>query len=530
MRVAVIGSGPAGVACAKALVRRGLKVTVLDAGETVDEPRLAAIARLRQADRLRSTPEDLALLTANPTVRSGGVPRKLAFGSDFIYAYGRDAAPAVGPMAGIWPTFARGGYGVAWGGAMLPADDGDMQAWPIRRGDLEAAYRRVLSDLPLSAVEDGLAADFPLFKQDPSPLRLPLQAQDLARDLGRVARRTKHWTLVHGQARLAVRAAATEAKDGCRYCGLCLSGCAYGAIYNPADDLDRMIRGGTVEYRSGLVVIAVDEIDPNVRVTMRRLASPERLFARFDRVFVAAGPVNTTRIMLESRRDFDRWVALKDSQKFVIPLMRLRRASLEWPNSNTLAALFLEAKLQPSHDRWIHMQISAVNDYVLKRFGLHEARGTWRRFFLMPLAERIMAAWCSLHSDHSGGVRIRLASAKRGAEHLLEIESVKRAETAQAIRNIAWGMVPVGLRCGTLFLAPLTLAIEPGGGSHTGGSFPMRRQPSTRFETDILGRPLGCSRVHLVDSSIFPSIPATTIALLIMANADRIASAVTVDC
>src|SRR5271169_1306657 len=179
MRVAVIGSGPAGVACARALVRRGLKPTILDAGETVDEARLAAIARLQKADPVRPAPDDLALLTANPTVRAGGVPRKLAFGSDFVYAYGREAAPTEGPMAGIWPTFARGGYGVAWGGAMLPADDGDMQEWPIRRADLDAAYRRVLSDLPLSAVEDGLATDFPLFKPDPSPLRLTQQAQEL---------------------------------------------------------------------------------------------------------------------------------------------------------------------------------------------------------------------------------------------------------------------------------------------------------------------------------------------------------------
>src|SRR5215472_8276194 len=103
MRVAVIGSGPAGVACVKALVRRGLKPTVLDAGETVDEVRLAAIARLREADRLQSAPEDLALVTANPTVRAGAVPRKLVFGSDFVYAYGRDAVPTEGSRVGISP-------------------------------------------------------------------------------------------------------------------------------------------------------------------------------------------------------------------------------------------------------------------------------------------------------------------------------------------------------------------------------------------------------------------------------------------
>jgi hypothetical protein len=506
-----------------------LKPTVLDAGETVDELRSAAISRLRQADRPQSVPDDLALLTANPTIRAGAVPRKLVFGSDFVYAYERDAAPTEGSRVGIWPTLARGGYGVAWGGAMLPADDADMQAWPIRRTDLEAAYRRVLSDLPLSAVEDGLARDFPLFKEDPSPLRLTQQTRELARDLDRVPAQTTHRTLVYGQARLAVRAVGNGIQDGCRYCGLCLAGCVYGSIYNPADDLDGLIRSGRVEYRPGLVAIAVDEIGREVQVTMRPLASPERLVVRFDRLFIAAGPVNTTRIMLESRRDFDCWIDLKDSQKFLIPLVRLRRAPFEWPNSNTLAGLFLEAKLHRLHDHWIHMQISSTNNYVLKRFGIDETTRTWRRFMLMPVVERIMAAWCGLHSDQSDIVRIRLASAKRVDEHLLEIDVVKRGETTQAIRDVAWAMVPVGLRCRTLFLAPLTLAIEPGGASHTGGSFPMRRPPSNRFESDLLGKPAGYSRVHLVDSSIFPSIPGTTMSLLVMANADRIASAVTFD-
>jgi choline dehydrogenase-like flavoprotein len=62
----------------------------------------------------------------------------------------------------------------------------------------------------------------------------------------------------------------------------------------------------------------------------------------------------------------------------------------------------------------------------------------------------------------------------------------------------------------------------PGRGFHTGGSFPMRNNPSG-FESDVLGRPCGFKRVHVVDSSVFPSIPATTITLSAMANARRIA-------
>jgi choline dehydrogenase-like flavoprotein len=46
----------------------------------------------------------------------------------------------------------------------------------------------------------------------------------------------------------------------------------------------------------------------------------------------------------------------------------------------------------------------------------------------------------------------------------------------------------------------------------------------TGFQTDTLGRPAGLQRVHLVDASVLPAVPATTITLSVMANAHRIAS------
>jgi choline dehydrogenase-like flavoprotein len=63
----------------------------------------------------------------------------------------------------------------------------------------------------------------------------------------------------------------------------------------------------------------------------------------------------------------------------------------------------------------------------------------------------------------------------------------------------------------------------PGRSFHAGGTFPMRQNPG-RFEVDLLGRPTGFSRIHLVDASVFPSLPATTITLSVMANAHRIGS------
>ena len=54
-------------------------------------------------------------------------------------------------------------------------------------------------------------------------------------------------------------------------------------------------------------------------------------------------------------------------------------------------------------------------------------------------------------------------------------------------------------------------------------AFPMRASPAA-FESDLLGRPHGFTRVHAVDATVFPTIPSTTITFTVMANAHRIAS------
>ena len=70
------------------------------------------------------------------------------------------------------------------------------------------------------------------------------------------------------------------------------------------------------------------------------------------------------------------------------------------------------------------------------------------------------------------------------------------------------------------------LSISEGAKSyHFGGSFPHGVSRSAAG-TDVLGRLAAWDRIHLVDASVFPDVPATTFTLTIMANAHRIASEV----
>ena len=63
-----------------------------------------------------------------------------------------------------------------------------------------------------------------------------------------------------------------------------------------------------------------------------------------------------------------------------------------------------------------------------------------------------------------------------------------------------------------------------GSGNHYGSSFPMKKYPKKLHESDLFGRPFNLKRTHLVDASVFPSIPAQSITLTVMANAYRIAN------
>ena len=216
---------------------------------------------------------------------------------------------------------------------------------------------------------------------------------------------------------------------------------------------------------------------------------------------------------------------MKDVQKFILPLLRVKQFALAWPNSTTLAAIFLEFKVPDISNDWIHVQISDIHDLALRRFGLSPWRRGLRARLLAPLYKRMMIAWCGLHSDVSSRIMLKLSSRTRDGIPILEMQTVLNPATRAITRRTARYFARRLARAGFWAVTPALMPAPPGGGEHFGGTMPMRSHPKERLETDILGRLYGHNQIHIVDGSIMPSIPATTIALLQMANADRIVMA-----
>jgi hypothetical protein len=528
MDVAVIGSGVSGAAAVRALVERGLRPTILDVGETLDPRRQAVVERLKDVTPDLWPPQDRALIEQNDTIGSGELPKKVHFGSDYIYASDRPFAPlrSLVSTRAPYPTFAKGGFSNIWGAAVLPVDACDMADWPLTRGEMEPHFRRVAELLPICGGAGTLEQAFPAYASSLGSLDPGPQGKALLEDLERAAPRLAGLDTLYGKARLAIH---TKAAEGgllpCSGSGECFLGCVRGSIYSTVPMIERLVREGRAAYRPNIYVEALREEAGKAVLDVVDSGSGTRSVLRFDAVFVAAGPINTTRLVLQSRRLYDQEILLKESQKFVLPMLRARAAktAVEEP-SVTLASAFIEVKVPALSDHWIHIQVIPMNQMVIEGSRLPGTSLPIARTLWQPILRRVMLAWCGMHSDHSSHVALRLRRGAAQAPDTIELDLRVAPEARQAARYAARALIGKGLAFQTLFCHWMIKFSNPGSGTHCGSSFPMRRLPSQPFDSDMLGRPFGWSRIFIVDSSVLPSIPGTTLAFTTMANADRIAA------
>jgi choline dehydrogenase-like flavoprotein len=148
-----------------------------------------------------------------------------------------------------------------------------------------------------------------------------------------------------------------------------------------------------------------------------------------------------------------------------------------------------------------------------------------RRLPLDALIGRMWIGQGYLHSSLSPGISTVLTKPSNGRGSRLLLAGTKSPDTPSRVRGVVRKLWAAKSAFRMIPMAPAVKLGEAGRGYHAGGSFPMRSRPGP-FETDILGRPHGFERVHLVDATTFPSIPASTVTLTVLANAHRIGSAV----
>lgn len=523
----VVGSGPAGVACAVPLVKKGLSVTMIDAGVELESEIQDVIRKLSVKDRRDWDVRSLVMLRHNFPPGRDGRPLKYVYGSNFPY---RDAERQLGlrkKNVEVYPSLAKGGLSNSWGAAVLPFTSQDLVDWPISIADLSPHYEAVLSFMHLAATDDDLKETYPLYSKSYDSLKPSRQAVSFMSDLeqAKLALRSIGWQV--GYSRLAVRANGTVNKFGCAYCGLCMHGCPYGLIYCARSTLEGLVKYPNFTYISDVIIQKVVEQNSSVFLVGRSRLEHKELSFQGNKVFLACGAIPTTKILLESLGAYDRAVELQDSQYFLFPLLRYKEEKdVSAEDLYTLAQIFIELNDLTLSRHTIHLQVYTYNDFYLLK--IEEMLGKFFKLLRVPLDHlvgRLLIIQGFLHSEVSSKIKATLKREDTGAgsHSHLELEASVNPQASRIIHGVLRKFLTHRQRFQAIPVAQQLQIGKPGKGSHTGGAFPMTARP-TEFQSDIMGRPYGFRHVHAVDAAVFPTIPATTITLTIMANAHRIAS------
>lgn len=518
----IVGSGPAGVSAAMALVSKGHHVMILDVGDELEEHSEALISQMSQQRPDEWDSHNLAEISGKRSRTEDAVHSKQSFGSSYSFA-----AATCGPRIewrekrGFHHSHARGGLSNVWGAAMLPYRSEDIMDWPIGIKELEPHYRAVMEFVPCNTADVSLEEILPSYGALESPLNLSAQAKDLAACLAHSESKLRRNGIRFGKSRLAIR---TNDNPSCQYCALCLSGCPYGLIYSSAHTLRNLISSGKVTYLRRHLVETFSDDGDEVVISGKNLENGSLFSVHASRLFLAAGVLPTAALVMSSLGGFEKRLTLWDSQYFIYPLLKLHKTNdVENERMHTSCQLFMEIDDSSLSPHLVHLQLYGYSSFLreeLERTFLRFPLGS--KIFRSEFLGRLMVAQGFLHSRHSGKITLRWLRDANGTGYL-ECESHRELSTIMKLLRVGWKLLQQAPLTKMIPLLPAVKIPSPGSSYHCGGSLPMKENPS-EFETDSMGRLHGLQRVHIVDASVLPSIPATTVTFSLMANSHRIAS------
>jgi ferredoxin len=525
--VVVVGSGPAGVSAARALLKQGVPVTLLDVGLELEPERLIPLQVLASRDKAEWKPSDMAELRGEVKASLKGIPLKRIYGSDHphrdVGQLGKLDLQIGNPVS----SPARGGFSNVWGAQFMPNIPSDITDWCVSLDELEPHYRAILEFVPLTGRRDALAEVVPFYTDRYRLLRPNQQAEKFLAALSKNEGVLRQEGFRFGLARLAVQPEA-ESENGrsCAYCGLCMHGCPYHLIYSSGQTLDDLCGQPGFTYRSGVIVDRVVEDSDGVVIQGRSVGDHKPVMVEADRVYLACGSVATTRILMNSLDIIGQDVIIRDSVRLLMPMLFSDfTPDVMQEAMHTLGQVNVLLQDPEISDYSIHLQYYMYNDHFLATMqGVAGPLYSAIRPLLPQLLGRIGVAFGWLHSSDSPHMVVRLENDGDG-QKTFRIRSVANPHTQKVLDQITTKL----MRNRRYFRAmPIKAALkimEAGNGYHYGASFPMMNDPKG-CQTDRWGRPPGKKRIHAVDGAVLPAITSTTFTFTIMANAHRIASAV----
>jgi len=514
--VAIVGTGPAGVSAAWPLVRSGLKVLLLDAsaGELPGPP-VGEYFELRRRDRNQAswlTGTDFETWldrgASSPKLR---VPTLRPVFDGFVEAnrIETDNFTAVGSLA-------AGGLSNAWGCGVARYDATELQTFPLSPAELDESFASVSQRIGLSGHSNDALRDY--FGVDEWTEAGPPLDDHGIHILRRYHERRTTASLKDlrlGRARLALLNSNLNGRKGCDLSGLCLWGCARGALYTSRQELPTLVKAGA-QLRKGVVVNHLERAEGTWRLcgSQRETGAPVQIEA--VHVVLAAGTLATTAIAWRTLKQIRKPRPLLSNPTAAFLLLfpsTLGRAPVKGPAFGQVAFVMD----LPMADAEAYGGLFSSTHITASEFIRHipmsrrVATNVWR--FLGP-ATFVGNAFLPSHLNHHFAELTQAGA--------LRIQGQQDEALPSVVKSLARSWRAAARSLGALIM-PGSFSIGlPGSDIHYAGTLPMRSKPA-HGETTPDGELMGASGIFIADAASFPAISSKPHTLTMMALADRMA-------
>jgi ferredoxin len=521
----IIGSGAAAAGAALALSRReDLEIIVIDIGLKLETDREQLVKALATSAPDDWDAEAIELISKQPVAsKNSRIPEKRVFGSDYPF---RNMGQLRGltTVNGATPALissAYGGFSNVWGSQVMPFTASTFESWPVDANAMRCHYEAILRQIPFAGEEDDLADWFPLMRPSAPLPSISSRSQRVLNAYEHYRSRLNDLGITIGKARLAFDATR------CIRCGLCMTGCPYGLIYSAAQTFDELQRVHRITFYKGFLALKIVEEADRVAVITKELATGRIRRFKADRAFVACGAIGTTRLVANSLGLFGADLPMLESRQFLLPLLSVH--AIEDPrdkrdftlNQFNMIVAPRGGSVDLSTLHFYTFNSSFVNGLPAV---LHARAAEWLQ---VQILRRLTVAFGYLPSWNSPRLRVHVGSEANRLD-LPELRISCEAPPAgqsQMLRAVLLKLIQSARILDLYPVLPMLRLSAVGKSYHWGGSFPHVSDRHIIFSSDTLGRVGYWKRVHLVDASVFPTVPAMTYGLTVMANAHRIASA-----
>lgn len=524
-QVVIIGSGPAGVSAAFPLVERGVRVLMLNAGrEATDHSILNRHNTLRQ---VRESSKHWKLMVGERFERFD-----LDYGTSPKYrlpSYRHDFAEfkqynmiRTGDFT-AHGSLACGGLSNLWGANVDRFDDSDLEDFPISLEDIRRSYQRVSRRIGLSGTNNDDLSSFHGYEESlQPPLIMSRNARLLySRYLSRPGPAHRHGVLL-GHPRRAVLTRNYQDRQGCINCGLCGYGCASQSIWLAKYDLTKLLQFPNFSYRDGAFVSYLHRLGANyvMGIGPDRHRTTEKI--QTNRVVLACGAIGSARLVMDALGLYDKSRRLLTHLMavFAVTVPHWRMGSLEDEDATNLAQLAFSVKKPGSNERNAYGYFFLADTIPMADFLPYVP-------FPYPLSRQIARSLQPIlllgSSFFDGSYSCNTMRLRPSGELEIHGDITPTAESAMrsTLTQLAGALLPYGA-----YLLPGSKNLcNVGDDAHYAGTVPMRVSPRIG-EANSHGEVRGLPGVYVVDGSALTALPAKAHTLTIMANADRIATAI----